>query len=90
MRKAAYILSIIGTVFSGILILPLAWMIPMTIAIKKTIYDGKEHIALGICTIFFMPFGIISGILILVSKDEVETQSNTKAEVTEPTVEAQE
>jgi len=71
MRRAAYILSVISTVFSAFLFLiPLCWMIPMTIATKKAIGDGQEHIALGVCQIIFgLAFGLISGILILVGND---------------------
>ncbi|WP_339021013.1 hypothetical protein [Spiroplasma endosymbiont of Atherix ibis] len=68
MRTAAYILFIISTISWAIFLIPLAWIIPMTIAARKSIGDGKEHIALGICNILFMtmPFGIVSGILLLI------------------------
>ena len=66
MRKAAYIISIISTVLAGVVLIPLLWCIPMTLATKKAIDDNQEHITLGICHIFFMPLGLISGILLLI------------------------
>ncbi|WP_339020702.1 hypothetical protein [Spiroplasma endosymbiont of Atherix ibis] len=69
MRETAYILFIIGTVLCGIFLIPLTWMIPMTIMTKNSIDDNKEHIALGVCQILFMPFGIVSGILILIPEE---------------------
>ncbi|QBQ07950.1 hypothetical protein SGLAD_v1c07510 [Spiroplasma gladiatoris] len=73
MREASYTLSIIATVIFSIFIIPLAWTIPMTIITKNTINDGKEHIALGICHILFMPLvGIISGILLLLQENKTD------------------
>ncbi|ALD65989.1 hypothetical protein [Spiroplasma cantharicola] len=70
MREEAYIFSIVSTVLSSFLLIPLAWMIPMTIATKKSIGDNKPHIALGICSIFFMGIlGFICGILILIPEE---------------------
>ncbi|WP_342275453.1 hypothetical protein [Spiroplasma endosymbiont of Cantharis lateralis] len=71
MRQAAYICSIISTVLASFLLIPLIWMIPMTIATKKTIGDNQPHIALGICSIFFMGLlGLVSGILILIPEEQ--------------------
>jgi hypothetical protein len=68
MKQASYILMIISTVFMSFLFLiPLAWMIPMTLATKRAQTDGQQHTALGVCTILFAwPFGLIAGIFILV------------------------
>lgn len=66
LRLVAFILNIITTVCSGFLILPLAWMIPMTVR-SYGIYKGVKPntVAFDVCTLIFM--GIISGILLLVS-----------------------
>jgi hypothetical protein len=66
MRQAAYILNIITCVLLSWLLIPLAWLIPMTIASKKAIGDGQDHIALGVCTLLFS--NLLSGIFILVEK----------------------
>jgi hypothetical protein len=67
MRQASYILMIVQTVLFSFLLLPLAWMIPMTLAAKKAQTDGQPHIALGLCAIIFaLPLGLVAGILLLV------------------------
>ncbi|AUB31141.1 hypothetical protein [Spiroplasma floricola] len=37
MRNAAYILCIISTVLCSWMLIPMAWMIPMTLAAKKVL-----------------------------------------------------
>lgn len=66
LRLIAFILNIISTVGMGILIIPLAWMIPMTVR-SWGIYKGEKPntVAFDVCTLIFM--GIVSGILLLVS-----------------------
>ncbi|AHI52433.1 hypothetical protein [Spiroplasma culicicola] len=67
MRKAAYILNIISTIATAIVLIPLIWTIPMTIKSKKIIGDGQEHVAFGVCSLFFT--NIISGILTLIPEN---------------------
>jgi hypothetical protein len=66
MRTAAYILMIVITVVTAFFIIPMCWMIPMTLSTKRAINDKKEHIALGVCMLLFC--GILPGILMLISK----------------------
>lgn len=68
LRKASFILAIITCVLVGWTIIPLAWAIPMTIMIKRSITSGKNHIALGICSLLFL--NVIIGILMLISNDK--------------------
>ena len=71
LRLIAFIFNIIATLSVGWFILPLAWMIPMTV-ISWGIYKGTKRntVAFGVCTLLFV--NIISGILLLVSsKDEL-------------------
>ncbi|WP_338983176.1 hypothetical protein [Spiroplasma endosymbiont of Othius punctulatus] len=75
----AYIFAIIATVISGLFIIPLFWMVPMTIMInnaKKQVGtpNEKPHIALAICSLLFL--GLISGICILIA--DVSTNNNTQ------------
>lgn len=65
----AFILNIVSTVSVGWLIIPLAWMIPMTV-ISYGIYKGtkKNTTAFGVCTLIFL--NLISGILLLVAKKD--------------------
>lgn len=69
LRLIAFILSIVTTVALGILIIPLAWMIPMTVHMWG-IYKGKNQntIAFGVCTLIFC--NVIAGILLLCSKKD--------------------
>ena len=65
----AFILNIVSTVSVGWLIVPLAWMIPMTV-ISYGIYKGtkKNTTAFAVCTLIFL--NLVSGILLLVAKKE--------------------
>lgn len=69
LRLIAFIFNILTTVSIGWTIIPLAWMIPMTV-ISYGIYKGtkKNTVAFGVCTLIFM--GVVSGILLLVSKKD--------------------
>lgn len=74
--RIAYAFQIVGTVFSAFFFLiPLAWTIPMTLATKKAIEqvgtnEEIQHIALGVCSLFFS--SLIGGILILVATNKSE------------------
>lgn len=65
----AFILNIVTTVGVGWMLIPLAWMIPMTV-ISYGIYKGtkKNTTAFGVCTLIFV--NVISGVLLLVAKKE--------------------
>ncbi len=65
---AAYILMIICTVFMGVLLVPLAWCIPMTIHYKRT--GGKVSIGFKVCALLFMD--LIPGILMLCDSKNVK------------------
>ncbi len=53
----------------GFLIIPLAWMIPMTVH-SWGIYKGTKPNTVGfdVCTLLFV--GVVSGVLLLCSKKE--------------------
>ncbi len=71
LAKIAYILMIVSTVLSSFLIITLAWMIPMTLAVKKRVNEYSDSLVLGICCLLFTgTFGFVSGILLLVNKQE--------------------
>lgn len=65
MLTAAYVFMIISCVLIGWTLIPLAWMIPMTIKIHKRMKDCNESLGVGfkICTLIFA--SLISGILLL-------------------------
>lgn len=69
LRLIAFVLNIITTVCCGFLIIPLAWMIPMSIR-SWSIYKGTKPntVAFGVCTLIFLD--LISGILLLCSKKD--------------------
>ena len=69
LRLIAFIMNIVTTVAVGWAIIPLAWMIPMTV-ISYGIYKGtkKNTTTFGVCTLLFV--NIVSGILLLVSKKD--------------------
>ena len=70
LRLINFILCVISCVCFGWTIIPLAWMIPMTV-ISWGIYKGKKRntVAFGVCTLIFVD--LIGGILLLCShKDE--------------------
>ncbi|PJM73582.1 hypothetical protein CS006_03990 [Bifidobacterium primatium] len=66
LRMVAFILNIISIAATFWLIIPMAWMIPMTIR-SWGIYKGTKPntMAFGICTLLFC--SLIGGILLLVS-----------------------
>lgn len=63
---AAFILNLVTTIICGIFIIPLAWMIPMTVH-SYGIYKGTKPNTTGfaVCTLLFLD--LISGILMLVA-----------------------
>jgi hypothetical protein len=69
LRLVAFILNVISCVCVCWAIIPLAWMIPMTV-ISWGIYKGKKAntVAFGVCNLIFLD--LISGILLLCSKKE--------------------
>lgn len=71
LRLVAFVFSLITTVFVGWTLLPLAWMLPMTI-ISYGIYKGtkKNTVAFGVCMPLFV--NIVSGVLLLVAKKDDE------------------
>ena len=69
LRLAAFIFCIISTVATCWAIIPLAWMIPMTVHCWG-IYKGTKAntVGFGVCTIIFV--SLVSGILLLISKKD--------------------
>lgn len=69
LRLIAFILAVISTVSVCWVIIPLAWMIPMTVHCWG-IYKRKKAntTAFGVCTLIFL--NLIGGILLLVSTRE--------------------
>ncbi len=68
MKKASKVLMILGTVVSGLYIIPLAWCIPMTVAYNKKLKNG-EPISTGfkVCSLLFV--SLIAGILMFCDND---------------------
>lgn len=67
LRLVAFVFCIISTVSVGWLIIPLIWMVPMSVHCWG-IYKGTKPntVAFAVCTLIFLDF--VSGILLLVSK----------------------
>ncbi|MBE6133109.1 MAG: hypothetical protein E7178_00325 [Erysipelotrichaceae bacterium] len=69
-RKAlllvAFIFMILGTVGLAILLIPLAWCIPMTIHCYQCYNNNeKPSVAFGVCSLLFV--SLIGGILLIVA-----------------------
>lgn len=69
LRLIAFILCIFSTVSIGWLIVPLLWMVPMSVMCWG-IYQGTRPntVAFGVCTLIFLNF--FAGILLLISKKD--------------------
>lgn len=69
LRLVAFILALISTITMGFAVIPLAWMIPMTVMTWQ-IYKGKRANTVGfdVCSLIFL--NLVSGILLLVSTKE--------------------
>ena len=69
LRLANFVLCVISCVCWAPAIIPLAWVIPMTVH-SWGIYKGKQPntIAFGVCTLIFV--NLVSGILLLVSNKD--------------------
>lgn len=69
LRLVAFILNIITAVACCWAIIPLAWMIPMTVR-SYGIYKGTKPntVAMGVCTLIFV--NIVSGVLLLCSNKD--------------------
>lgn len=68
LKTVAWVFMLIGTILAAVVLIPLAWMIPMTLSLKKKMNTG-EPVGLGfkICVLLFV--NQIAGILLLVDKD---------------------
>lgn len=69
LRLVAFVFCLISTVTAGWMLIPLAWMIPMSVC-AWGIYKGKRPntVAFGVCTLIFV--SLVGGILLLVSKKD--------------------
>lgn len=69
LRLVAFIFMIISTVSVGWAIIPLAWMVPMTV-MAWGIYKGTRPntTAFGVCSLIFV--SLVAGILLLVSNKD--------------------
>ena len=57
----------------GVGLIAAAWVVPMTLALRKAEKDGETHVTLGVCTLIFV--NPLSGILILVAGGNEPTQN---------------
>lgn len=69
LRLIAFILNVVSCCIAAFAVIPLAWMIPMTVH-SWGIYKGKKAntVVFGVCTLIFLD--LISGILLLVSNKD--------------------
>lgn len=69
LKLIAFIFNLVSTIGVGWMLIPLAWMIPMTV-ISWGIYKGEKRntVAFGVCTLIFV--SLVSGILLLVAKKD--------------------
>ena len=69
LRLIAFIFAVISTVSVAMFIVPLCWMVPMTVHCWS-LYKGTKPntVAFGVCTLIFL--SLVSGILLLISTKE--------------------
>lgn len=69
LRLIAFIFALISTISVAMFIIPLCWMVPMTVHCWS-LYKGTKPntVAFGVCTLIFL--SIVSGILLLISTKE--------------------
>ncbi|AGY41524.1 unknown transmembrane protein [Mesoplasma florum W37] len=64
----AYRLMLVSTIISGFILIPLLWMIPMTIKTKKLTYTNENKTGFGVWVFLFGGlFGTICSIIIIAS-----------------------
>ena len=69
LRLVAFILNLITTIGIGWTLIPLAWMIPMTVHSWGVYKNTKQNtVAFGVCTLIFV--NIVSGVLLIVSGED--------------------
>ncbi|AOG60304.1 hypothetical protein SHELI_v1c03490 [Spiroplasma helicoides] len=70
--QVAYVFMIISCIIGAFfLLIPLAWLIPMTLSTKKLITDYRKATGLGVCQLLFTSiFGIVAGILVLTNNEK--------------------
>lgn len=67
-RTVAKVFMLISTIVFGFAIIPLCWMVPMTVYYFKIVDRGeKASAAFAVCTLLFCSF--VAGILMLVDDD---------------------
>ena len=60
----------INTIIAGFVLIPLIWMLPMTVSIYKSLQEHKPiSVAMKVCTCLFL--SLLGGVLLLIA-DEVE------------------
>ncbi|KAB8287913.1 DUF2510 domain-containing protein [Bifidobacterium avesanii] len=69
LRLAAFVLNLLSTIGTGWLIIPLAWMVPMTVHSWR-LYKGERAntTAFAVCDLIFC--SVIAGVLLLISQKE--------------------
>ena len=70
LAEIGLIFAIIATVIAGFAIIPLCWMLPMTISINNSIKEKREiSLTMKVCSIIFL--NVFAG-LFLILADEVD------------------
>ncbi|AXK50957.1 hypothetical protein [Spiroplasma alleghenense] len=74
----AYVMMILACISMCWLIIPLIWLIPMTLKTKALVNEYRPAAALGICEILFGAlFGLIAGILVLINSESAYVEEST-------------
>ncbi|ARU92288.1 hypothetical protein SCLARK_001849 [Spiroplasma clarkii] len=82
--KMAFVLSLVTTIFSAIFIIPLIWMIPMTIYCNKYSKDKEDHLAFAILMLIFV--NTHSGIMLLIPTDENQSSVDATGSTEPPLI----
>ncbi|ATG97375.1 hypothetical protein [Mesoplasma lactucae] len=77
MMTIAYAFAVVATVIGAFAIIPMCWMIPMTIAInnKRKAAMPQKCLGLGICSLIFL--ALIPGIFVIIAYTFYSKWENT-------------
>lgn len=75
MKLAAFVFCLISTIAMGWCLIPLAWCIPMTVAVYNAYkYNKPLSVGFKVCTLIFV--SLIGGILLLCDSENGQADSN--------------
>lgn len=78
MRKAAWIVSLVWTIFNGLFIIPLAWMIPMNVMLYKAYKEDRPVSPLFMVLYAIFCYDMLTTTILLCSSDRAGRRTYIK------------